>query len=226
MSNKRVKRVHISGWLDVFLADTIMARIAHYLSTPTLFQLLLGVNKELRKKATTSKRWNQIMEYGRRMVEDLRIIYPYMDNQNLLAKFVKRLYAKTACSFCFQMIGGREMLKTRPNSVNLRICWRCGKERDMIMTDDDFARVFSRPDAYLELPRIRMWKHELGDFVPIFYKRCELKDVLPWARRKKDSPRTFHVVGANGKTHLVRLRKEHEIVEENDMPPFLFLLPK
>ena len=43
------------NWLVVFLTDTIMGRIAHYLETPVLFQFLLGVCKELRNKATPGR---------------------------------------------------------------------------------------------------------------------------------------------------------------------------
>jgi hypothetical protein len=213
MSNKRVKRVHISGWLDVFLTDTIMARIAHYLSTPTLFQLLLGVNKELRKKATTSKRWNQIMEYGKRMVKDLRIIYPYLDNQNLLAKFLKRLYAKSACSFCFQMIGGWNALKNRPDSEHLRICASCGRRRGFVLTPGEFATMIALSyGMYAKIPPTILWKHELDYFCPTLYTREELVDVIPWRRRDKSTPTPFNVVDFNGDIHLVRLRQEHEMM--------------
>ncbi len=167
MSNKRVKRVHISGWLDVFLADTIMARIAHYLSTPTLFQLLLGVNKELRKKATTSKRWNQIMEYGTRLKRDLKIPWLYKDNQNVLVKFIKRLYGKTICSTCFQM--GR--VRQRPGYNGLNMCWTCGIRRKYVVSSAELVKMFlTDADTFLELPQRRLWRDELPIFVPKIYR--------------------------------------------------------
>lgn len=213
MSNKRVKRVHISGWLEVFLADTIMARIAHYLSTPTLFQLLLGVNKELRKKATTSKRWNQIMEYRRRMVEDLIIFYEYKDNQNLLAKFIKRLYAKSTCSFCLEMTGARDFLKVRPGSnCRLRSCWECGERRKMFVDTKDFAAKFVlHPDLYAEIPWMGIWKEELDGYCPTVYTRHELvMDHRLWDRRYKKGRKVIRVVDFNGQLRSARTRKDFE----------------
>jgi hypothetical protein len=210
MSNKRVKRVHISGWLEVFLTDTIMARVAHYLDTPTLFRLLLGVNKELRNKATRSKRWNLIMDYQTRMITDLRVIYPYKDNQNLLAKFVKRLYAKTACSFCFQMIANKKQLKTRPDSECLKSCRNCGHARNVFVDKKDLAVKFvPHPDMYAEIPSEGLWKQELDSFRPTLYTRNELwTDYTIFDRRYNNGRRFIDVIDFDGKLHIARVRKD------------------
>lgn len=194
MSNKRVKRVHISGWLEVFLTDTIMARIAHYLTTPTLFQLLLGVNKELRKRATRSKRWNDSMEYAKRIEERFGLVFG-KNADNLLAHLMKRLRSKTCCSFCFLASGVPHAVRTRIDSSCLKCCYDCGLKRNLIVSWEDIAEVYVRePWMYAELPNALVWKNELPTLRLRIYTLNELH-FLPVISAAKGS---IFVIDWNG----------------------------
>lgn len=183
MSNKRVKRVHISGWLEVFLADTIMARIAHYLTTPTLFQLLLGVNKELRNRATQTKRWNRIMNYQERVANLGQRGTRYSESQNILQKFIKHLlYSPRVCSFCFACCGWQY---DRPQAYGLKMCGACGIARGMLVRWDEFRQMFARPlGVYMRCPNHMLYRHELDTYEPKFYKEEELCEVA-WGTTRK-----------------------------------------
>jgi hypothetical protein len=205
MSNKRVKRVHISGWLDVFLTDTIMARIAHHLSTPALFQLLLGVNKELRKKATTSKRWNQIMDYQDRVVGICRRATRFSDKQNILQKFVTyRLYSPSVCSFCFAFVHASHCLYERPRSYGMKMCGHCGASRGLLVRWDKFHEHFARsPSLCVSCPDKMLYRHELDTYEPKYYQERELHEVWSWMNPPKGA---FCVMDCHGITKLVMRR--------------------
>jgi len=159
---KRVKRVHISGWLEIFLSDPIMGRIAHYLETPALFRFLLGVSKELRNKALKTTRWNQVMEYVTRLKRDLRIPWTYTEKQNVLTKFLKRLYRKNICSICFQY----KNIRARPGYGGLNMCWDCAGRKNLIITEIDLVHMFlTDQHTFLEVPWGHIWQCDLPSFV-------------------------------------------------------------
>jgi hypothetical protein len=87
----------------VFLADPIMARVAHYLDTPALFQFLLGVSKTLRDKATKTDRWNAIMQFQERLCRDLNVVFEPAESQSVLWMFVNRMYMRCICSLCHRL---------------------------------------------------------------------------------------------------------------------------
>jgi hypothetical protein len=170
--SKRVKRVHISGWLDLFMTEPIAEAIARHLDTRNLFRFLLGVSKALRERATRSPRWNRIMEYKTRLKRDLGIPHPYTENQNILEKFLKRLYGKTICSFCFKMVDG---IRKRPGCPGLRVCYTCGVKRKLVMSDEELAVMFiHHPDVYLVL-FLNPWRDEMDSFLPCLGKYDELR---------------------------------------------------
>lgn len=203
MSNKRVKRVHISGWLEVFLTDTIVGRIAHYLETPTLFRFLLGVNKELRKKATKSKRWNRIMNYQERVAVLGRIGTRYSEKQNILQKFIRhRLYSSHVCSLCFSY--GAYI---RPQSYGMKMCGTCGIARGMLVHWDEFRRKHSPPPGVcVSCPVKLLFRHEFDAYEPKYYQEEELYEV-GWWRRKPVPKGEFYVMAHTGVHRVVVLNK-------------------
>lgn len=199
-SSKRVKRVHITGWIDVFLCEPIAEAIARHLDTRNLFRFLLGVSKALRERATRSPRWNRIMEYKTRLKKDLGIPHPYTENQNILEKFLKRLYGKTICSFCFKMVDG---IRERPGCPGLHVCYTCGVKRKFVMSDEELAVMFiNRPNMFLVVPREgRPWRHEIASFQPIVRERNEIASL---SRKDKDRfPYVIDSVGNLRWAHLI-----------------------
>ena len=187
------------NWLVVFLTDTIMGRIAHYLETPVLFQFLLGVCKELRNKATKTTRWNWVMRYQERLENDLNVVFKHDDSQNVLDTFLSRMYTKYICSFCFQL-RTEDVLLFRPFSDKLQCCNVCRVNRKLVVTDDDFAgRFVLHPDLLVQVPVRQPWTHEYVGIVPRVHARDDLV-LIPYANGKQGSG-WFPVVDFDRKRH-------------------------
>lgn len=203
---KRIKSDdNTTNWLAaVFLADPIMARVAHYLDTPALFQFLLGVSKALRDKATKTDRWNTIMQFQERLLRDLKVVFEPAESQSILWMFVNRMYMRCICSLCHQLYI-RDVLLFRPFCKDLRCCDVCRVTRKLIVTDADFAERFVlHPDLLVQVPIRRPWTHEYVGVVPQVYsrKQLELRSC-----REKPGDGWFPVVDHDQKRHWACLRK-------------------
>jgi hypothetical protein len=194
------------NWLTaVFLADPIMARVAHYLDTPALFQFLLGVSKALRDKATKTDRWNAIMQFQKRLLRDLNVVFEPAESQSVLWMFVNRMYTRCICSLCHQLYT-RDVLLFRPFCKDLRCCDVCRVSRKLIVTDADFAERFVRhPDLLVQVPVRRPWTHEYVGVVLQVYSRKQLE--LQSYHYGKPGDDWFPVVDYDQKRHWAYLRK-------------------
>lgn len=196
------------NWLTaVFLADPIMARVAHYLDTPALFQFLLGVSKVLRDKATKTDRWNAIMQVRERLCRDVNVVFAPVKGESILWTFVKRMYMPWMCSLCHRIICGKDVLLLRPFCDKLRCCEECRVARKLVMTDAVFAERFVRhPDLLVQVPVRRPWTHEYVGVVPQVYSIKQL-DLRSYHYEKPDDADWFPVVDYDQKRHWAYLRK-------------------
>ncbi len=195
------------NWLTaVFLADPIMARVAHYLDTPALFQFLLGVSKVLRDKATKTDRWNAIMQFRERLQMYLNAPVKSSKTESILKIFVDRMYMRRMCSFCHH-IHPEEELALRPFCKDLRCCEECRVARKLVMTDAVFAERFVRhPDLLVQVPVRRPWTHEYVGIVPQVYSRKQL-ELRSYHYEKPGDADWFPVVDYDQKRHWAYLRK-------------------
>lgn len=179
-----------------------MARIAHYLTTPTLFRLLLGVSKELRTRATTSARWNRIMNYQTRVAGLCRRATRFSEKQNILQKFVThRLYSPSVCSFCFGFVHSSHCLYERPQSYGMKMCGHCGIVRGLLVRWGDFHEKFATsPGICVSCPNKMLYRHELDTYEPKFYQERDLHEVWGWYNHPKEA---FCVMDHHGTMMLV-----------------------
>jgi hypothetical protein len=199
---KRTKRVHVEGWLHVFTTEPIMERVARYLDTRELFPFLLAVSKVLRDKATKKPRWNRIMQYGARIGSLYGVLCaPSHEGHNMLGRFLKRLYTKNWCSFCFSHAhncGG--VLRERPGTHGrMWMCIPCGERRRYVLSWREIGQHYCPDDDhFVDCPMEfeRPIRTEEDFFGPAVYHRDELYFV---PRQGQYQGKVFCVVDREGR---------------------------
>jgi hypothetical protein len=198
---KRTKRVHVEGWVIAFTTEPIMERVARYLDTRELFPFLLAVSKVLRDKATKTPRWNQIMEYERRLVALFgKRKRRYKKNQNVLNVFVKSLYSFRCCSLC---LTSSVLIYVRPFAHKMGICMKCGKARGYVISNEALVAMYCKDDdddVWMRLPLHPVWL-PLDHFKPDLYHSSQLVPGILF----DDS--TFRVMNAKGQERWRKIAK-------------------
>jgi len=198
--SKRVKREHVSGWLMLFCTSTILECIARFLSTPALFQLLLGVSPVLRKKALHhASNWNKTLDYRQRVFDLCGMVYADM-RVNVLRKFISRLYRKRVCSLCFrQQYAKGDVLYPRFRARGLKVCLYCSERRKTsVASPMQLAYLYLwEPEQYLFLSEGTPRLDELDYFRPQIYHESQL------CFYEKHAIYTVPVVGFDGERGIV-----------------------
>ena len=166
------------SWLVVFCTETIIQHIAKYLTSRELFPFLLGVAWPLRHRALPSERggWNKILHYQARVFSLCGISYAETKEENILKKFIRRLYRRRVCSLCLrQAFRPSFPLYPRFNAKGLKVCPTCMPRRLLTPTARELAiRYLWEDGQFLFLPEGIPLRRELHLFKPQIYLESQL----------------------------------------------------